>query len=180
MEEPTEYGAKKLKTGRKKKSEQVLKLTHRIEWDLLTLLAKHKIRTGVELKRLLDSVGYEISSVHAARLLAKCPSQIPINLLNALVTIFKCRLSDIMYEVPIDFDDPERAPITIHPTDQAATELPSTPAPATERLHLVRPESPVASVEAKIKKASDKLKDLERTPDNLAAYSFRPIEGKKK
>lgn len=72
------------------------KLTKRLVWRLPILMAEHRIRTATELKRRLEELGYEITSVHVARLVHARPQRISSDLLDALVTIFDCTASDIL------------------------------------------------------------------------------------
>ena len=73
-----------------------LKLKKRLVWRLPVLMAEHKIRTATELKRRLEEVGYEITSVHVARLVHDRPQRISSDLLDALVTIFDCTANEIL------------------------------------------------------------------------------------
>jgi len=153
-----------------------LKLTHRIEWNLMPLLASKRIRTGVDLKRLLGTIGYQISSIHAARLLAAPPKHVPINLLEALVTALKCRLSDIMFEVPISADaDNGQSEQLQASTQNIPTPVTAKSAQAPATVKVPAPVSP----EPKEKLSNKEILGKDRTAANLANISYRSIKDKK-
>ena len=85
-----------------KKNSAELKLKKRLVWRLPVLMAEHKIRTATELSRRLADIGYEITCVHAARLVHDRPQRISSDLLDALVTIFDCTANDILSAERVD------------------------------------------------------------------------------
>lgn len=85
-----------------------LKLTKRLVWRLPVLMAEHRIRTATELKRRLEELGYEITSVHVARLVHDRPQRISSDLLDALVTIFDCTANEILAVEMVNPDEEGR------------------------------------------------------------------------
>lgn len=99
-----------------------LKTRKRLAWRLPVLMAEHRIRSASELKRRLEEVGYEISSIHVARIVHVRPQRISSDLLDALVTIFDCTANDILAVETVNPDEEggeETRPASVPKTGRA-------------------------------------------------------------
>jgi DNA-binding Xre family transcriptional regulator len=78
-----------------------LKLKKHLVWRLRILMAERDIRSATELKRRLENIGYELTSAHASRIVNELPQRISTDLLNALLTVLDCGISDLLAEEPV-------------------------------------------------------------------------------
>lgn len=73
-----------------------MKISRQMVWKLYLLMAKERIRTVTELQRRLRAVGYNISTTQLARNVYERPQRINAEFLDALLTVFKCDITDLM------------------------------------------------------------------------------------
>jgi len=73
-----------------------LNLKKTLEWRLNVVMSERRIKTITELKRRLDSIGVSISSAQLGRVVWERPQKINIELLEGLVTVLGCSVSDIL------------------------------------------------------------------------------------
>lgn len=82
-----------------------------IEWRLNVVMSERRIKTVSELKRRLDDAGICISSAQLGRVVWERPKKINIELLEGLLTVLECDVSDILKVAVIpesgDVDEPE-------------------------------------------------------------------------
>jgi DNA-binding Xre family transcriptional regulator len=67
-----------------------------LEWRLNVVMSERRIKTVTELKRRLDAIGVSISSAQLGRVVWERPQKINIDLLEGLVTVLECSVSDIL------------------------------------------------------------------------------------
>lgn len=70
--------------------------TKKLSWRLPVLMAEHGIRSAADLQRRLAALGYEITPVHAARLVHNRPQRLSADMLEALVSLFDCTVNDLL------------------------------------------------------------------------------------
>lgn len=80
------------------------KLKKRLTWRLRVMLAERNITTATELKRRLESYGYEITSSQLTRIIRERPERISTDLLDHLLAILRCEVTDLLRLDPIDQD----------------------------------------------------------------------------
>ena len=67
-----------------------------LKWNLWMMMAQGGIRTATELRRRLLAYGLDLSSAHLSRLVQERPSRISTELLDALVSVLECDISDLL------------------------------------------------------------------------------------
>ncbi|MBW8072417.1 MAG: helix-turn-helix domain-containing protein [Ferrovum sp.] len=80
------------------------KLKKRLSWRLRVMLAERNITTATELKRRLESYGYEITSSQLTRIIRERPERISTDLLDHLLAILRCEVTDLLRLDPIEQD----------------------------------------------------------------------------
>lgn len=73
-----------------------MKVNKTLEWRLNVVMSERRIKTITELKRRLDAIGVGISSAQLGRVVWERPQKINIELLEGLVTVLECEVSDIL------------------------------------------------------------------------------------
>ncbi len=68
----------------------------RLEWRLNVMMSERRIKTITDLKRRLDAIGVNISSAQLGRIVWERPQKINTDLLEGLVTVLECNVSDII------------------------------------------------------------------------------------
>jgi DNA-binding Xre family transcriptional regulator len=69
----------------------------KLAWKLRLTMVSKGVNTATELKRRLQLYGYEITTTHAARIVAERPHRISVELLEALVNVLDCEPNDILF-----------------------------------------------------------------------------------
>ncbi|WP_297505369.1 helix-turn-helix transcriptional regulator [Ferrovum sp.] len=90
------------------------KIKNRLTWRLRVMLAERNITTATELKRRLESYGYEITSSQLTRIIKERPERISTDLLDHLLAILRCEVTDLLRLDPIEKDqggDDQPAPV---------------------------------------------------------------------
>ncbi|WP_434782341.1 helix-turn-helix domain-containing protein [Ferrovum myxofaciens] len=80
------------------------KLKKRLTWRLRVMLAERNITTATELKRRLESYGYEITSSQLTRIIRERPERISTDLLDHLLAILRCEVTDLLRLDQIELD----------------------------------------------------------------------------
>jgi DNA-binding Xre family transcriptional regulator len=75
-------------------SDQIIKAD--LEWRLNVVMSERRIKTITELKRRLDAIDVHISSAQLGRVVWERPQKINIDLLEGLVTVLDCDVSEIL------------------------------------------------------------------------------------
>ncbi|MDD2734550.1 MAG: helix-turn-helix transcriptional regulator [Desulfuromonadaceae bacterium] len=72
-----------------------------LEWRLNVIMSERRIKTVTDLKRRLDAIGFSISSAQLGRVVWERPQKINIDLLEGLLTVLACDISDILKVVTV-------------------------------------------------------------------------------
>ena len=67
-----------------------------IEWRLLNVMAKRRIRKAIHLTRKLNNLGIKISPQQTGRLIDKFPDRLNTLYLRGLLTVLDCEVSDLI------------------------------------------------------------------------------------
>ena len=81
------------------------KLKKRLTWRLRVMLAERNITTATELKRRLESYGYEITSSQLTRIIRERPERISTDLLDHLLAVLRCEVTDLLRLDPVEQED---------------------------------------------------------------------------
>lgn len=73
----------------------------RLSWRLRVMMAERNITTATELQRLLDKTGYNITSSQLTRIIKDRPDRISTDLLDHLLTVLNCEISDLLRSDPV-------------------------------------------------------------------------------
>lgn len=73
-----------------------LKLTRRIKWRLPVVMAERGIHKRNKLQKMLKDIGIELSTVQVGRIFNEPPDSYKKNLLEGLMTVLNCELTDLM------------------------------------------------------------------------------------
>jgi DNA-binding Xre family transcriptional regulator len=87
-----------------------IKVNKTLEWRLNVVMSERRIKTITELKRRLDAIGVGISSAQLGRVVWERPQKINIELLEGLVTVLECEVSDILKVVVTSGSDKTQKP----------------------------------------------------------------------
>jgi DNA-binding Xre family transcriptional regulator len=79
-------------------------------WRLRKVMADRDIWTAIELHRRLTAYGLELSSAHVSRIIQERPQRINTDLLDALVSVLDCDISDILKAEVVTEDGNAPAP----------------------------------------------------------------------
>lgn len=83
---------------------------HYLAWNLRALMDQRGIRRIADLHRRLRDVGVHKSSTQLSRIVAQRPKELSTDLLDALVTILDCDISDLLVlEKAAPHQEPEPA-----------------------------------------------------------------------
>jgi len=66
-----------------------------MEWHLYELMARHKIRTAVELQQRLQAVGIAVTRSHLAKLVLNNPKRLSSELVYGLTEVFGCTTDEL-------------------------------------------------------------------------------------
>lgn len=67
-----------------------------VHWQLPVVMAMRRIKSATELHRRLNAIGMEISSAQLSRMMHKRPQRLSMELLDALVTVLECEITDLL------------------------------------------------------------------------------------
>ncbi|GAM09047.1 hypothetical protein OR1_01321 [Geobacter sp. OR-1] len=101
---------------------KAIKLKKHVVWQLRLLMVTKGIRSASDLKRRLQDIGYELTSVHATRIVNALPQRLSTDLLNALLTVLDCDIQDLMKVVPVQAEGEAKEPVLDIPKEQATAE----------------------------------------------------------
>lgn len=71
-----------------------------IEWRLLNMMAERRIRRVAELRKMLLTIGIDISSQQLGRLVNQFPERLNTTYLGGLLTVLNCDISDLILVHP--------------------------------------------------------------------------------
>ena len=71
-------------------------LNKKLAWRLRVMMAERDIRSATELHRLLLKSGYNITSSQLTRIVKERPERISTDLLDHLLNILNCEISDLL------------------------------------------------------------------------------------
>lgn len=89
----------------------------RLTWNLRMVMANRGIWTATELHRRLADFGIEMSSAHLSRFIQERPNRINAELLEALISVLDCDISELL--VVEEIHDPSTPPVAGVGTRQA-------------------------------------------------------------
>lgn len=75
-------------------------LRNRLTWRLRVMMAERNISSATELQRQLHDSGYEITSSQLTRTIKDRPERISTDLLDHLLEILDCDISDLLRKDP--------------------------------------------------------------------------------
>lgn len=75
-------------------------LRNRLTWRLRVMMAERNISSATELQRQLHDSGYEITSSQLTRTIKERPERISTDLLDHLLQILDCDISDLLRKDP--------------------------------------------------------------------------------
>lgn len=75
-------------------------LKNRLAWRLRVMMAERNISSATELQRQLHDSGYEITSSQLTRTIKERPERISTDLLDHLLEILDCDISDLLRKDP--------------------------------------------------------------------------------
>ncbi|PPD51032.1 MAG: hypothetical protein CTY13_00335 [Methylobacter sp.] len=75
-------------------------LRNRLTWRLRVMMAERNISSATELQRQLHDSGYEITSSQLTRTIKERPERISTDLLDHLLEILDCDISDLLRKDP--------------------------------------------------------------------------------
>lgn len=68
----------------------------KMEWNLRVLMAQHRIASATELMRRLDTVGVQLSTSQASRIVKEMPNRLSVPLVRGILEVFQCDISDLI------------------------------------------------------------------------------------
>lgn len=68
----------------------------KVTWRLRVMLAERGLRSATALHHRLADIGLDISSAHLSRMMHARPKRLSMELLDALLEVLQCELSDLM------------------------------------------------------------------------------------
>ena len=77
----------------------------RLSWRLRVMMAERNISTATELQRLLDKAGFNITSSQLTRIIKDRPDRISTDLLDHLLSVLNCDISDLLRSDPVTTDE---------------------------------------------------------------------------
>lgn len=101
---------------------KAIKLKKQVVWQLRLLMVTKGIRNASDLKRRLQDIGYDLTSVHATRIVNALPQRLSTDLLNALLTVLDCDIQDLMKVVPVQAEGEAITPVDVPAKEQTQQE----------------------------------------------------------
>lgn len=68
----------------------------KLKWRLRELMLQENLRSAAQLSRLLKKQGINLTPTQMARIVYQGPKRVSIEFLEALITIFKCDLNELL------------------------------------------------------------------------------------
>ena len=117
------------------------KVAGRMQWHLYELMARHRIRTAVDLQKMLADVGVQVTRSHLAKLVINNPRRLSSELMYGLTEVFGCTTDELWSNPNSTQLSTRMTPVTEPTTGRSSSNVErisqnSTPDKATSSLHL--------------------------------------------